>query len=196
MDDTSPYYSAEELSGLGLASCGADVRISRRASIYGAARIHVGSHVRIDDFVVITCGDDADVRLGDHVHVAAQAALFGGGGIMLEDFVTVSGRTSVYSVTDDYSGDVLTNPTVPAHLTATIREPVVLSRHVVVGAGSVVLPGVTIGTGSATGAMTLVNRSLGPWGLYVGIPARLLRPRSCGLLLGEAELKALEAEAT
>ena len=137
---------------------------------------------------------DAEVRIGDHVHVAAQAALYGGGGILIEDFVTVSGRTSIYSATDDYSGDVLTNPTVPAHFTRVIRQRVVLRRHVVVGAGGIVLPGVTIGEGSATGAMTLVNRDLDPWGIYVGVPARLLRPRSRGLLAAEAELRALEAK--
>jgi galactoside O-acetyltransferase len=192
--DLTSYYSREELLGLGLGSCGADVLISRKTSIYSPERLHVGTHVRIDDFVVIACGLGEGVRLGDHVHVAAQAALFGDGGIVLEDFVGVSGRTAIYSATDDYSGDILTNPTVPPHLKHVIRRRVVLGRHVVVGTGSTVLPGVTIGEGSATGAMTLVNRDLDPWGIYVGAPARLLRPRARGLLDREVELKALEVE--
>jgi len=193
MCDQTSYYSREELPSLGLASCGVDVLISRKTSLYAPERLHVGNHVRIDDFVVITCGQDQHVRIGDHVHVAAHAALFGDGGIVLEDFVGVSGRTSIYSATDDYGGDVLTNPTVPPHLKRVIRGRVLLCRHVVVGAGSVILPGVTVGEGSATGAMTLVNGDLDPWGIYVGVPARLLRPRSRGLLACEAELDALEA---
>ena len=193
MPRLSPYLSIQELDSLGLASCGDDVLISRKASIHGPSFLCVGSHVRIDDFSLITCGASGEVRMGDHVHVAAHAALFGGGGIVLEDFVTVSGRTSIYSTTDDYNGDVLTNPTVPPHLTGVIRQPVRLCRHVIAGAGSVVLPGVTIGVGSVTGAMTLVNHSLDAWGVYVGIPARFLRPRTQGLLAGEAELHALEA---
>jgi dTDP-4-amino-4,6-dideoxy-D-glucose acyltransferase len=191
---STPYYATEELPGLGLAQCGTAVLISRKASLYGAENVFVGDHVRIDDFAVITCGSDKQVRLGCHVHVAAHAALFGGGGIVLEDFVTVSGRTSIYSATDDYGGEVLTNPTVPDQFTGVIRGQVVLHRHVVVGAGCVVLPGVTIGEGSTTGAMTLVNRDLDPWGIYIGVPARLLRPRSRGLLLREAELHDLEAQ--
>ena len=186
------YYSSEELDELGLAEHGTDVLVSRKASIYSPERIHVGNHVRVDDFAVLTSGPDEEVRIGDHVHVAAHAALYGGGGILIEDFVTVSGRTSIYSASDDYSGEVLTNPTVPAHLTRVIRQRVVLRRHVVVGAGSIVLPGVTIGEGSATGAMTLVNRDLDPWGIYVGVPARLLRARSRALLAHEAELHVLE----
>ncbi len=176
---------------MGLAACGEHVLISRRASVYGADRLYVGHRVRIDDFALITC--DGEVRISDHVHIAAHAALYGGGGIVLEDFVTVSGRSSVYSVTDDYGGDFMTNPTVPADLTGAVRRPVVLRRHVVVGAGSIVLPGVTIEEGSVTGAMTLVNRSLDAWGIYIGVPARLLRPRGRGLLAREATLHALEA---
>jgi acetyltransferase-like isoleucine patch superfamily enzyme len=194
MPHSTSYYSGQELRGLGLASCGHDVLVSRKASIYSPNHLHIGDHVRIDDFVVIACGPDEDVVLGDHVHIAAHAALFGGGGIVLEDFVGVSGRASIYSVTDDYGGDVLTNPTVPDHLKSIIRRHVLLRRHVLVGASSVVLPGVTIDEGSATGAMTLVNRDLEPWGIYVGIPARLLRPRSRGLLKREAELRDLESQ--
>jgi galactoside O-acetyltransferase len=194
MVHVTAYYSSEELGALGFAACGTDVLVSRKASIYNPEQIRVGNHVRVDDFVVLTCGPDEEVRIGDHVHLAAHAALFGGGGILIEDFVTVSGRTSIYSVSDDYGGDVLTNPTIPSRLTRVIRQRVVLRRHVVVGAASVVLPGVTIGEGSATGAMTLVNRDLDPWGIYVGIPARLLRPRSRELLTLEADLHVLEAD--
>ena len=192
MSDPAPYLSRDELGRLGLASCGREVRISRRASIHCPDRIRVGSHVRIDDFVVVTGGLDEAVNLGDHVHIAAHAALYGGGGITIEDYVTVSGRSSVYSVTDDYGGEVMTNPTVPEEFTGVIRRPVVLCRHVVLGAGSIVLPGVQVGEGSAIGAMTLVNRSLEPWGIYVGVPARRLRARSRDLLALAASLAARE----
>jgi dTDP-4-amino-4,6-dideoxy-D-glucose acyltransferase len=192
VNDATSYYSTVELHELGLGSCGEDVLISRKASIYVPERVHVGDHVRIDDFVVITCGAKGRVEIGDHVHVAAHAALFGDGDIVLGDFVGVSGRTLVYSATDDYGGDVLTNPTVPDRFKQVIRGRVTLSRHVVLGAGGVVLPGVTIGEGSATGAMTLVNRDLEPWGIYVGSPARLLRPRKTRLLTLEAELRVAE----
>lgn len=192
--DVTSYHTSAELLRLGLASCGHDVLLSRKASIYAPERLHIGSFVRIDDFVVVSCGSEGEVWIGDHVHVAAHVALFGDAGIVLEDFVGVSGRTSIYSATDDYGGDVLTNPTVPSDLKHVIRGQVRLRHHAVLGAGSIVLPGVTVGEGSATGAMTLVNRDLEPWGIYVGVPARLLRPRSKGLLAAEAALRAREAD--
>ena len=192
MNSVTNYYSGDELRDLQLASCGTDVLVSRKASIYGPEHVHIGDHVRIDDFVVIAGGPDQDVVLGNHVHVAAHAALYGGGGLVLGDFVGVSGRSSVYSVTDNYDGTVLTNPTVPDEYKRVIRARVVVGRHVVMGAGSVVLPGVTIGEGCATGAMTLVNRDLEPWGIYIGVPARLLKARSRNLLALESALLAEE----
>jgi galactoside O-acetyltransferase len=182
MTAETSFLAPDELAELGLGSCGERVSVSRKASIYCPSHIHLGCDVRVDDFSVITAGPDAVVRIGNHVHIAAHAALFGGGGIVMEDFSGVSSRVSVYSVTDDYSGEFLTNPTVPKVLAGVTAEPVVLEQHVVVGAGTVILPGVRICIGSAVGALSLVNEDLPPWGLYAGIPARLVRPRSQRLL--------------
>jgi len=54
---------------------------------------------------------------------------------------------------------------------------VILKKHALLGTGTVVLPNVTIEEGAATGAMTLVNKSLDEWKLYVGIPARFAKAR-------------------
>jgi galactoside O-acetyltransferase len=184
----SPYYTAQELGELGLRSFGADVLVSRRASLYGLDHIALGDHVRVDDFVVLAAGSEGHIDLGDHVHVSSHACLHGGGGIVVEDFVSISGRSSLYSVSDDYSGEFLVNPTVPDRYTHVTRAPVTVERHVVLGAGTIVLPGVRVGEGCATGALTLVKHDLEPWGIYAGVPARLVRARSRRLLELEAEM--------
>lgn len=48
--------SRDELELMGFAATGDDVRLSTRASICGAPRIALGSHVRIDDFCVLSAG--------------------------------------------------------------------------------------------------------------------------------------------
>ena len=48
------------------------------------------------------------------------------------------------------------------------RAPITIGRFVVIGANSVVLPGVTIGEGAAIGAGSVVTRDLEPWGVYIG----------------------------
>jgi dTDP-4-amino-4,6-dideoxy-D-glucose acyltransferase len=52
----------------------------------------------------------------------------------------------------------------------------------VVGAGSIVLPGVTLQEGSAVGALSLVKSDCEAFGLYAGVPARRLGERKRDLL--------------
>ncbi|MBU0620484.1 MAG: acyltransferase [Gammaproteobacteria bacterium] len=183
MSKQAAHYSLDELSGIGFAKIGSNVCISRKCSIYAAEQIQLGDNVRIDDFCILS----GKISLGSNIHVAAYTALFGGGGIELHDFCNLSSRVSIYSVSDDYSGETLTNPTIPEHFKHVERAPVVLGRHVIVGAGTVVLPGVTIGEGSAIGALSLVNKGVEPWGVYAGVPVRRIKNRKQDLLKLEIE---------
>lgn len=178
---TTSFLSEDELAGLGLGSCGHDVLVSRHARFYYADRVHVGNHVRIDDFALISAGQD--VRLGSHVHIAAYVALFGSEGIELADFCGLSSRVTVYTTSDDFSGRSLTGPTVPVVARPGLaRGRVTLERHVVVGAHSVLMPGVTLHEGAAVGALSFVTRDCEAWTLYSGTPAKPLKPRSRALL--------------
>lgn len=174
------FYSRKELEQIGFKSLGKkDVFISRKASIYGACNISIESNVRIDDFCILS----GNITIGRYVHIAAYSALFGGEeGIVLKDFSGLSSRCVIYASSDDYSGNSLTNPTVPEKYTSAINEKVILEKHVIVGTGSSIMPGVMIGEGSAIGSMSLVNKSVEPWGVYVGIPCRKVKERSQKML--------------
>lgn len=176
-----PFYSPAELAQMGFRSIGSQVRLSRKASVYGASRIDLGDHLRIDDFCVLSAGAGGIV-FGRYVHVAAFCSLIGGGEIVFEDFSGLSSRVSIYSSNDDYSGASLTNPAVPAEWTNVTHAPVRLGRHVIIGAGTVVLPGVTVGEGAAIGALSLVKRDCEPFGIYFGTPARRVGARKKDLL--------------
>ncbi|HEY9792425.1 MAG TPA: hypothetical protein V6D22_18630, partial [Candidatus Obscuribacterales bacterium] len=133
-------------------SIGKNVRIDPTALFFNPENISIGDNVRIDAHVVISAGTEQGVTIGDHVHIACGCYLFGAGGIILEDFSGLSGRVMIYSATDDYSGESLTNPTVPDEYTNVHKALVTLKKHVIIGAGTVILPGVTFGTGSACAA--------------------------------------------
>ena len=173
------FFSYKELEEIGFASFGENVLISKKASIYGANQISIGNNVRIDDFCVLS----GKIQLGNYVHIAVYTAMFGGnGGIVMEDFSGLSARCAVYATSDDYSGDFMTNPTVDRQYLNIEDKQVVLKRHVVVGTGSTILPGVTIGEGTSVGSMSLVNKSLKSWGIYFGIPCKFYHERSKKLL--------------
>ncbi len=104
------FLSREELMEIGFKSIGENVLLSRKASIYGPENIEIGNNVRIDDFCILT----GKIKLGSYIHIAAYSALFGGEeGIIMEDFSGLSSRVSVYAISDDYSGESLTNPMIP-----------------------------------------------------------------------------------
>ena len=115
--------------------------------------------------------------------------LFGGeDGILLRDYVGISSRSAVYAASDDYSGHFMTNPTVPEKYRHIISKTVYMEKHVLIGTGCTVLPGVMIGEGTSVGSMSLVNKSLDAWGIYVGVPCRRMKERSKDLLLLEKRM--------
>ncbi|QDZ28850.1 acyltransferase [Noviherbaspirillum sp. UKPF54] len=181
------YYSEEELRSLGFHALGEHVCLSRKASIYGAAQISLGSHVRIDDFCILSAGDGGIV-LGDYIHIGAYSSIIGRGRVILEDFANISSRVSIYSSNDDYSGRAMTNPTVPARFTAVRSAEVKICKHSIVGSGTVILPGVTIGEGVAVGALSLVNSDCSPFGVYAGTPAHRIKERLKNFLELEKQL--------
>ncbi len=171
----SSFYSPEELAGLGLKAYGSDVLISRKASLYGAGRISLGNHVRIDDFCVLS----GEISIGNHVHIAAASLLFAGShGIRIGDYSGISSRCCIYAESDDYSGEALSNPTVPEKYTAITGQEVRIGPHAQIGAGCTLLPGAEVAEGCTLGAMSLLSRDTKPWGTYFGSPARCMGERS------------------
>ena len=181
------FYSETEVGELGFAGVGRGVRVSRLASFHGIERITIGDHSRIDDFCVLSAGEGG-ISIGSHVHVAVMGILIGRGRILLEDFCNISGRVSIYSSTDDFGGNYLTGPMVPVEHINVDSRPVRLARHVIIGAGSVVLPGTDARTGAAVGALSLVKGVLEEFTMYAGVPAVRIRDRERGLLAREATM--------
>lgn len=183
------WLTQEEIERMGFARVAADAKLSAKASYFNCSRIAIGSRSRVDDFSILSAGAGG-VVIGANVHVAAFCFLAGKAAIRLEDFSGLSSRVSVYSSTDDYSGAVLTNPTVPEEFTGVRSAPVLIGRHVIVGSGSVLLPGTQMDEGAALGALSLADGRYEAFGIFAGIPARRLGDRQRGLL--ERELHYME----
>lgn len=178
------FYNEEELKKIGFKYYGKGVLVSKKASIYAPEKISLGCNVRIDDFCILS----GEISFGSNIHISAYTSLFAGvPGIEIEDFVTISSGVVIYGKSDDYSGEYMTNPMIPDRFTNVTEGKVTIRKHAIIGTHSVILPDVLIETGVAVGAMSLVNRSLKEWGMYVGIPCRFLKNRSRNLLSYESE---------
>lgn len=172
------FYTQKELKQIGLKSFGENVLISRKVSIYGATNIEIGNHVRIDDFCILS----GKLKLGSHIHISAYNALYGSNDIVMEDYTGLSARCTVYSAVDDFSGNFLIGPMVDKTQTNVTGGCVTICKYVQIGAGCIIMPNLTINEGVAVGAMSFINKTLEPWGIYAGVPAIKLRERSKKLL--------------
>jgi acetyltransferase-like isoleucine patch superfamily enzyme len=172
------FYTKDELLQIGFKSIGDNIMISNKVSIYGAEHIEIGSNVRIDDYCILSASKAGRIIIGNYIHIACYAQLIGAGDIILEDHSQVSGKVSIYSSSDDFSGDYLVGPTVPSEYTNVKSATVHLKKYVVLGCNVVVLPGVTIGEGTAVGALSLVSKDLEPYKIYAGSPIRIIKDRT------------------
>ena len=172
------FYSKDELISLGFKSIGDNVYISRYARFYDIDNISIGNNVRIDDFCILS----GKISIGNYVHISAFCALYGSKGIIMHDFTGLSPRTTIFSASDDFSGNFLIGPLIDPKYTNVTGGTVEIKKYSQIGANSIIFPNLEIGEGAAVGALSLVNKSLKPWGIYAGIPAKFIRNRSKALL--------------
>ncbi len=182
------YFDEHDLKDAGFKTIGKNVRIAKNSTIIGLENIEIGDNVRIDGFSSVIATGTGWLRIGSFVHIGGYCYVSAGDGIRMDDFSGLSQGVKIYTRTDDYGGEHLTNPTVPEQYTGTTQGAVVLQKHVIIGSGCVILPKVVIGEGSSVGALSLVTKSLEPWGVFHGAPAKKLKNRSKKLLELEAKL--------
>ncbi len=99
------------------------------------------------------------LKLGNYVDIGYGCLLQAEAGLTIDDDVELGAHVAVYTVStiDDKRG------------------PVILRKGCKIGAGSVVLPNVTVGEGTIVGALSLVNKDLPDHVVAYGIPARAVK---------------------
>ena len=179
MKNKDSFYSNTELAFLGLKRFGNNVLISKKASFYGCSDIEIGNNVRIDDFCVLS----GKIVIKDYVHISLGSSLIAGdAGIEIGNHCCISVKSSVFAISDNFSGDYLVGPLEPEFKRNVIKKKVIINDFSVIGANSVLLPGAYIGKGVAVGALSLVKTRLKSFSIYCGSPCRRIKDRSKKML--------------
>lgn len=134
--------------------------------IIGLNNIEFGQNIIIDDFVLIYAKEK--INIGNFVHIANFASITGGSELVVEDFSAISQGCRILTATDDFKYSGFGNSTVDNQFRNIKSAPIKIGKFCIVGANSVVLPGVTIGEGATVGANSVVTKDLDPWGIYIG----------------------------
>jgi len=183
------HYTENDLANEGFKHLGSNVRIAKSCTIIGVENISIGDNVRIDGYCTIVASGQGYLELGSYIHIGGYCTVLAAEGVTIADMSTLSWGVKVFTRSDDYSGSNLTNPTVPSKFTAVSGGAIKLAKHAIVGAGSIILPRVTLGEGVAVGALSMVSKDLEPWGIYSGVPAKRLKDRKRDLLALELALR-------
>jgi putative colanic acid biosynthesis acetyltransferase WcaF len=110
------------------------------------------------------------IRLHDQSCVGDRANLYAMGEIELGRKCVVAQEVYLCTGTHDFNDP---------HLSL-VTAKITVGDNAFVGARAFVLPGVHIGDGVIVGACSLVTRSVKPWSVVAGSPARFLRSRVRG----------------
>lgn len=176
------FYNSEDLRNAGFKSIGDNVLVEKNCTVIGFENIEIGNNVRIDGYTSIIAPDNGYMKIGSYIHIGAYSFFSAGSGIVLEDFVGISQGVKVYSRTDDFSGEFMTNPMVDPKFTNIRKKETILKKHSIIGSSSIVLPGANFGTGASVGANSLVTNELDEWSIYGGSPAKKIKDRSMKIL--------------
>lgn len=134
--------------------------------IIGFENIEFGRNVLIDDFTLIYA--TAPMKIGNYVHIASFTSITGGAELLIDDFVAISQGCRILTGSDDFVGEGFGNSTLNEKYRNVKRKPIKIGKFCIIGANSVVLPGVNIGEGATVGAGSVVTKDLEPWGVFIG----------------------------
>lgn len=176
MIKSEEYLSFSEVAALGLAACGKQVFISRRAVLAHPQCLALGNSIRIDAYCSII--GRGSVCIGDHVHIGSSVTITAGAAVRIGSFSGIASGARLFTSDDDYSGEFLTGPTVPEETTRVKLAPIELGSHAVIGANAVVLPNTVLEEGAVIGALSLAQGRYPGWTIYGGVPAKPLKGRS------------------
>lgn len=133
----------------------------------------------------LKCGvkSSGNFNVGADVYFDAQNAHY----LTIEDDVWIAARSLILmhkrDLSNYYKGERYRDQPSTA-------RPVKICRGAVIGMGTIVMPGVTIGEGAIVAAGSLVSRDIPAWTFVVGRPAKVVKE-----LVTREEAEALKSEA-
>jgi acetyltransferase-like isoleucine patch superfamily enzyme len=179
-----------------LGSCGRDVVFGQNVVLRHPHKIHIGSHVVVDDNCLLDAKgtENRGIRIGDGVFIGRNTILScKNGDIELADGANIGFNCELFSASRVTIGrDVLmaaysyviggdhdfSDPAAPVLAQARTSAGVSIGDGAWLGAGAKILDGVQVGAHAVIGAGAVVRESVPAHAIAVGVPARVVSTRA------------------
>jgi len=190
------YFLKLSVSTSGLIFCGARVIIQHGYQITAGKSlileegvhinalseqgIRVGDNVTIGKYAVLSCtgviaNKGTGITIGNNSAVGAQSFLGGQGGIRIGNDVIMGPGVKIFSENHHYH-----QPDISIRKQGESRKGVIIEDNCWIGAGAIILDGVSISKGCVVAAGSVVTKALPENSFAAGIPARVIRSRVGG----------------
>jgi acetyltransferase-like isoleucine patch superfamily enzyme len=146
---------------------GSVIRRRSRTDIFPFNKFLLGAYSTIEDFCTVNNGV-GDLIIGEHARIGLGSVLIGpiniGNQVILAQNIVLSGLNHGYA-------DINT----PIRLQKVTTAPIIIEDEVWIGANAVITAGVTIGKHSVIAGGAVVTKSIPPYCVAVGNPARVIK---------------------
>lgn len=147
--------------------CEANVELNT----YYGGKIKIGSNCELrSGCKLLTYG--GNITLGHHCSVNPYTMIYGQGNITIGNYVRIATQCVLIPSNHNFS-----DPDTPITFQGLTNKGIIIDDDVWLGCGVRVLDGVTIAKGCVIGAGSVVAKSTEPYGIYVGVPAKLIGKR-------------------
>jgi acetyltransferase-like isoleucine patch superfamily enzyme len=162
----------------GLGSLGRNSYVAEPYKIRSPHRVHIGNNVAVGErsfFSIVQSHEGVDyeceLRIGDNTQISADFFVHCAGLIEIGKGVRIGARVFIEDSRRDYDHPA----TLPVDMQITEPAPVRIGDGAVVGAGAIILEGVTLGERAVVRPGSVVTRDVKPGSVVLGNPARVTR---------------------
>lgn len=147
--------------------------IRQGCGLYGRSNeeigIKIGARCRIKEYCMLDAYS-GHIFLGEQVLLGQASTIHGHGGVEIGDYTLIGPHVCIFSnnhIFDDVKRLIQSQ--------GELWEKTTIGRNAWIGAGSIILAGVTVGDNSVIGAGAVVTRDIPPNSLAAGMPARVIK---------------------
>lgn len=130
----------------------------------------VGTNSSIHPSVLIRGAEN--IQIGSNVNINHGSEIYGAGGLTIGDGSMIAYNVMIFTDSRKFKSDQPLKS-----LKGRIRKQVVIGEDVWVGAGAIILPGVSLGDHSIVSAGSVVTKDVEEWEIVGGNPAKRISHR-------------------